>query len=249
MGVQTPSGELCKRKEFIHTVTLHEIDVINSKPSGFLSLFSGDTGEIKQEIRDQIDMKIDNWRETGKADIIPGVLFIDEVHMLDIECFSFLNRAIESDMAPIIIIATNRGITQIRGTEELSPHGIPIDLLDRLLIIHTKPYSKDEIYQIISIRCEEEDVEIEEDAKRFLTEIGVKTSLRYSLHLIQPSFCMAKKRKSHSIEVVDIKRVYSLFVDVDRSTQFLNDYQNQFVFHDEEEEEEDDDDRKEEVDD
>eukprot|EP01083_Nonionella_stella_P292570 995020_1 len=173
--VQTPAGELCKRKEFIHTVSLHEIDVINSKPSGFLSLFSGDTGEIKQEIRDQIDQKIDNWRETGKADIIPGVLFIDEVHMLDIECFSFLNRAIESDMAPIVIIATNRGITEIRGTSELSPHGIPIDLLDRLLIIHTKAYNKDEIYQIISIRAEEEDVEIEENAKKFLTEIGWKT--------------------------------------------------------------------------
>ena len=172
--------------------------------------------------------------------------------MLDIECFSFLNRAIESDLAPIMIMATNRGITEIRGTSELSPHGIPIDLLDRLLIIHTKPYSKEEIHQIISIRAEEEDVEIEENAKRFLTEIGLKTSLRYSLHLIEPSHCIAKKRKSHQIEVEDIKRVYKLFVDVDRSTQFLNDYQNQFVFHDLDEEEEDidndeDDDRKEEL--
>merc|ERR1712228_981282 len=163
-------------------------------------------------------------------------------HMLDIECFSFLNRAIESDMAPIIIIATNRGITQIRGTEELSPHGIPIDLLDRLLIIHTQPYNKEEIHQIISIRCEEEDVEIEENAKKFLTEIGIKTSLRYALHLIQPSFCISKKRKANQIEVGDIKRVYSLFVDVDRSVQFLNDYQAQFVFHDEPNTEEDEDD-------
>lgn len=40
------------------------------------------------------------------------VLFIDEVHMLDIECFSFLNRALESDMAPILVMATNRGITK-----------------------------------------------------------------------------------------------------------------------------------------
>jgi len=32
--------------------------------------------------------------------------------MLDIECFSFLNRALESDMAPILIVATNRGITK-----------------------------------------------------------------------------------------------------------------------------------------
>merc|ERR1712228_567901 len=162
-------------------------------------------------------------------------------HMLDIECFSFLNRAIESDMAPIIIIATNRGITQIRGTEEMGPHGIPIDLLDRLLIIHTQPYNKEEIHQIISIRCEEEDVEIEENAKKFLTEIGIKTSLRYALHLIQPSFCISKKRKANEISVGDIKRVYSLFVDVDRSVQFLNDYQAQFVFHDEPHKEEHDD--------
>jgi len=36
--------------------------------------------------------------------------------MLDIECFSFLNRALESDMAPVVIMASNRGITRIRGT-------------------------------------------------------------------------------------------------------------------------------------
>ena len=73
--------------------------------------------------------------------------------MLDIECFSFLNRALESDAAPIVIMATNRGITKIRGTNYLSPHGLPIDLLDRSLIISTKPYTKNEISQILDIRC------------------------------------------------------------------------------------------------
>jgi len=37
-------------------------------------------------------VQVAEWREEGKAEIVPGVLFIDEVHMLDIECFSFLNR-------------------------------------------------------------------------------------------------------------------------------------------------------------
>lgn len=36
--------------------------------------------------------------------------------MLDMECFSFLNRALESEAAPVVILATNRGITNIRGT-------------------------------------------------------------------------------------------------------------------------------------
>merc|ERR1712048_1313198 len=158
--VQCPEGELQKRKEVVHTVTLHEIDVINSRTQGFLALFSGDTGEIKPEVRDQINSKVTEWREEGKAEIAPGVLFIDEVHMLDIECFSFLNRALEDDMAPIVIMATNRGITKIRGTNYRSPHGMPIDLLDRTIIIPTTQYEEKDLKQILRIRCEEEDTEI-----------------------------------------------------------------------------------------
>ena len=62
-----------KRKEVVHTVSLHEIDVINSRTQGFLALFAGDTGEIKPELRNQIDTKVAEWREEGKAEIIPGV--------------------------------------------------------------------------------------------------------------------------------------------------------------------------------
>ena len=56
--VQCPEGELQKRKEMVHVVTLHEIDVINSRTQGFLALFAGDTGEIRQEVREQIDSKV-----------------------------------------------------------------------------------------------------------------------------------------------------------------------------------------------
>jgi len=150
--VQCPEGELQRRKEVVHTVSLHEIDVINSRTQGFLALFAGDTGEIKPELRDQINNKVGEWREEGKAEIVPGVLFIDEIHMLDIECFSFLNRALESELAPLVVMASNRGITRVRGTRFRSPHGIPIDLLDRLLIISTKPYEIEDIKQILAIR-------------------------------------------------------------------------------------------------
>ncbi|KAI9905629.1 hypothetical protein PsorP6_014215 [Peronosclerospora sorghi] len=229
--VQCPEGELQKRKEVVHVVSLHEIDVINSRSQGFLALFAGDTGEIKDEVREQIDTKVAEWREEGKATIVPGVLFIDEVHMLDIECFSWLNRALESDMAPVLIIATNRGITRIRGTNYKSPHGIPIDLLDRLMIIPTKPYSEAEMRKILTIRCEEEDVEMTEEAKDLLTRIAVETSLRYAIHMIITASLVCTKRKGTEVDVPDIKRVYSLFVDVKRSTQFLMEYQREFMFH------------------
>ena len=46
------------------------------------------------------------------------------------------------------------------GTEYQGPHGMPIDLLDRLLIISTQPYSERELRQILDIRCEEEDCDM-----------------------------------------------------------------------------------------
>merc|ERR1712164_202899 len=247
--VQCPEGELQKRKEVVHTVSLHEIDVINSRAQGFLALFAGDTGEIKPEVREQIDAKVAEWREEGRATIVPGVLFVDEVHMLDIECFSWLNRALESDMAPILVVATNRGITKIRGTDYESPHGLPVDLLDRLLIIYTEPYNADDIKKILQIRCEEEDVEMTDDALSLLTRIGQDTTLRYAIHMISTSHLVCMKRQGTEVGIEDIKKVYTLFMDLKRSVKMLEDYHQDFMFNDvaggNMEEDEDDDDEAE----
>ena len=230
--VQCPEGELQKRKEVVHVVSLHEIDVINSRSQGFLALFAGDTGEIKPEVREQIDAKVNEWREEGKATVVPGVLFIDEVHMLDMECFSWLNRAIESDLAPVLVIATNRGITNIRGTHYKSPHGIPLDLLDRLLIISTRPYSERELKAILTIRCEEEDVEMAPDALELLTRIAKETaSLRYAMHMIMCAALTCRQRKGAEVEIQDISRVYKLFSDLRRSTQFLIEHNKDYMFN------------------
>ena len=65
--VPCPEGELQKRREIVHTVPLHEIDVINSRSRGFLALFSGETGEIRPEVREQINAKVALWSADGKA--------------------------------------------------------------------------------------------------------------------------------------------------------------------------------------
>lgn len=228
--VQCPEGELQKRKEVVHTVTLHEIDVINSRTHGFLALFSGDTGEIKQEVRDQINSKVMEWREEGKAEINPGVLFIDEAHMLDIECFSYLNRALESDMSPVVVMATNRGITRIRGTNYQSPHGIPIDLLDRMIIIRTVPYSDKEMKEILKIRCEEEDCQISDEGMTVLAKISTTASLRYAIQLITTSNLVSRRRKAAEVTMDDVRKCYNLFLDEARSSKILKEYQDEYMF-------------------
>ncbi|KAJ1926226.1 RuvB-like protein 2 [Tieghemiomyces parasiticus] len=229
--VQCPEGELQVRKEVVHTVSLHEIDVINSRTQGFLALFSGDTGEIKPEVREQINTRVAEWREEGKAEIVPGVLFIDEVHMLDMECFSFLNRALEDSLAPVVIMASNRGVTRIRGTKYKSAHGVPADFLDRLHIISTAPYAEDEVRQILKIRADEEDVDLAADALDVLTAIGGETSLRYAIHLITTASLISQKRQAMSVEIQDIKRAYTLFLDEKRSVQYLKEYQDQYLYN------------------
>ncbi|CDF32856.1 unnamed protein product [Chondrus crispus] len=112
--------------------------------------------------------------------------------MLDIDCFYFMNRALESDLAPVLVVASNRGITRIRGTTYKSPHGIPLDLLDRLLIT-TKPFNENDIRKILQLRSE--DVEIMENGLNLLTRIDLDTSLRYAMYLITSSGLVWSKRK------------------------------------------------------
>lgn len=227
--VQCPEGELQVRKEIVHTVSLHEIDVINSRTQGFLALFSGDTGEIRSEVREQIDTKIGEWKEEGKAEIVPGVLFIDEVHMLDIECFSYINRALETELAPIVIMASNRGNTRIRGTDYRSPHGLPLDFLDRVVIVSTQQYTPDEIKQILAIRAQEEEVELTADALAMLTKIGEEAGLRYASNIITTSTLLAQKRKAKQVGIEDVQRSYRLFYDPARSVKFVAEFEKRFI--------------------
>ena len=68
-----------------------------------------------------------------------------------------------------------------------------------------------------------------DDAKELLTKIGTETSLRYAIHMITAASLVAQKRKATEVDVDDVSRVYQMFIDVKRSTQFLTEYQDQFV--------------------
>ena len=228
-AVELPGGSIVKEKEFVYVLSLHDLDTATSRRGSFFSLFFGGKEEITNETRQEVDEMVKKWVDEGRAEIIPGVLFIDEVHMLDIEAFAFLNRAMESELAPIIILASNRGMAKIRGTDINSPHGVPLDFIDRLLIITTKPYSKEEIRKILEIRLKEEKVEMEEDALEYLTDIGSKTSLRYAVQLIAPASNIASHHKRQKITKEDVKEAEKLFVDVKKSMKYLKEYEEMML--------------------
>ncbi|KAG9727731.1 putative RuvB-like 2 protein, partial [Aureobasidium melanogenum] len=251
--VPVPKGEVHKKKQVVQDVTLHDLDIANARPQGGQDVMSmmgqlmkPRKTEITDKLRAEINKVVNKYIDQGVAELVPGVLFIDEVHMLDLECFTYLNRALESSISPIVILASNRGSTTIRGTDNLvSAHGIPPDLLNRLLIIPTHPYSANEIRSIVSTRARLEyssaappslqadkpgaaqglvqTTQLADDALDLLTKHGERVSLRYAIQLLAPSAILSRCRGSDNnmVTAQDVNEAVDLFWDAGRSAGVL----------------------------
>lgn len=228
--VPLPKGEVHKKKEIVQDVTLHDLDVANARPQGGQDVLSmmgqllkPKKTEITDKLRSEVNKVVQKYIDQGVAELIPGVLFIDEVNMLDIEIFTYLNRALESSIAPVVVLASNRGMTTIRGTGDdvKYPHGCPPDLIDRLLIVKTLPYNQEEIKTIISKRAQLEGLVLAPEALEKLSQHGVSSSLRYALQLLAPAGILAKTANRSEIIVDDVEECETLFLDGRRSMAVL----------------------------
>jgi RuvB-like protein 1 (pontin 52) len=234
--VPLPKGDVHKKKEVIQDVTLHDLDVANARPQGgqdivsmMGTLMKPKKTEITEKLRREINKVVNKYIEQGVAELVPGVLFIDEVHMLNLECFTYLNRALESTLSPIVIFATNRGYSLIRGTEISSPHGMPLDLLDRVMIIKLDTYDKESMKQILSIRADVEGIPIDDASLEKLACLGVETTLRYAVQLLTPSFLLAKINGSETVSAVEVEEINHLFHDAKTSARTLRDQDEKYL--------------------
>ena len=149
--------------------------------------------------------------------------------MLDIECFTFLNKALESPLAPIVVFATNRGVCQVRGTSIKSPHGIPMDLLDRLMIIRTTPYTVKEMREILKIRANVEDISITEQGLTRISALAKDTSLRYAIQLLTPCRFLAQSQHLPAVTPEIIDSIIDLFIDAKTSSKRLEQQSSSFL--------------------
>lgn len=83
---------------------------------------------------------------------------------------------------------------------------------------------------MFNFRCEEEDVVLDEPALQVLTSMAGQTTLRYALNLISCAQVLARKRKSDKVQVEDLRRAYSYFMDEERSVQWIKSQQGSLVF-------------------
>lgn len=84
--VPIPKGEVHKKKEIVQDVTLHDLDIANARPQGGQDIMSmmgqlmkPKMTEITEKLRTEINKVVSKYIDQGVAELVPGVLFIDEV--------------------------------------------------------------------------------------------------------------------------------------------------------------------------
>ncbi|KAJ3713409.1 RuvB-like helicase 1 [Lentinula raphanica] len=232
--VPLPKGDVHKRKELVQDVTLGDLDAANARPQGgqdimsvMGSLVKSGRTEVTEKLRKEVNKVVKGYVDQGVAEIVPGVVFIDEVHMLDIECFTYLNALLESPMAPTVIFATNRGNALVRGTQDLvSPHGIPVDLLDRCMIVKTEPYTKEQVAKVLQLRANIEGLKLAEGVLDKLATEGEQSSLRYALQLLAPASVVASINDRAEISLEDVGEMNELFLDAKTSAALISANEN-----------------------
>ncbi|KAF8486481.1 RuvB-like helicase 1 [Gautieria morchelliformis] len=229
--VPLPKGDVHKRKELVQDVTLGDLDAANARPQGgqdimsvMGSLVRSGRTEVTDKLRREVERVVKGYVEQGVAEVVPGVVFIDEVHMLDIECFTFLNGLLESPMAPTVIFATNRGRSTVRGTQDIvSAHGIPADLLDRCLIVKTEAYTQEQVGKVVQLRAAVEGLQLGPGVLDKLAAEGERGSLRLVLLLLTPASILAQLAGRKQIELEDVGEMNELFLDAKTSAGRMGD--------------------------
>jgi DNA helicase TIP49 (TBP-interacting protein) len=84
--VPLPKGDVHKRKELVQDVTLGDLDAANARPQGgqdimsvMGSLVRSGRTEVTDKLRREVERVVKGYVEQGVAEVVPGVVFIDEV--------------------------------------------------------------------------------------------------------------------------------------------------------------------------
>ncbi|KAJ7125883.1 RuvB-like helicase 1 [Mycena filopes] len=198
-----------KHKELVQDVTLGDLDAANARPQGgqdimsvMGSLVKSGRTEVTDKLRREVNKVVKGYVDQGVAEVVPGVVFIDEVHMLDIECFTYLNALLESPMAPTVILATNRGHSSC-------------------MIVKTDGYTREQVGKVVQLRANVEGLRLGDGVLDRLAAEGEKSSLRYALQLLTPASILAALAGRAQIEEEDIGEMGELFLDAKSSAALI----------------------------
>ena len=201
--VPLPKGDIYRKKEVVFNTTLHDLDVSSVNPTGqdVLSLVHQVVKNKKSEITEKLRQDIDSYvNNCNFAEVIYGVLLIEDANLLDIECFTYLNKIIDTGRGPTIILTSNN----IEESNDSLYFGIPRQFLQKCLIIPINK-SKNE-FEVIKRRLAKENLQISDNGLKALENLTLNFGITYTVNIIK-----MLKGLGESITDKDIEKLTSIF--------------------------------------
>lgn len=201
--VPLPKGDIYRKKEVVFNTTLHDLDVSSVNPTGqdVLSLVHQVVKNKKSEITEKLRQDIDGYvNNCNFAEVIYGVLLIEDANLLDIECFTYLNKIIDTGRGPTIILTSNN----IEESNDNLYFGIPRQFLQKCLII---PINKNKNeFEVIKRRLAKENLQISDNGLKALENLTLNFGITYTVNIIK-----MLKGLGESITEKDIEKLTSIF--------------------------------------
>jgi RuvB-like protein 1 (pontin 52) len=215
--ISIPFGKVYKKKNIIQKMTFYDIDCVNFKY--FKNFFSK---KIKNN--DTIGLCVDNmiFKQIlhKKTEIIPGILFIDEIHILDTENLLIINKILESNFSPLFILATNR--INVLNFSSLFENNIFFDFTKKCLTVTIKQIKQNDLFKIISVKARDKKIVLSGFFILNCGKIIKSTSLRFIILLINISKFFLKFSKHKFINFNILSIVDFFFFHFRQSIELLN---------------------------
>lgn len=194
--VPLPKKDVLRRKIVTQVLSLHDIDVAEETSDQLKNTMRHMLGKngVKLSTMQDTNEIVNAYVENGMGEVQPGILFIDECHLLSKRVLFQIIKVIEDDLSPLVLLATNN--KQFLEREDAQ------DLFNRLFVIKME---KDPsiIPDILKMRADKCRLSLHESAFCKLAAIGRERGLRRALNLLSLMKETDKEVTENDVRVLD----------------------------------------------
>ena len=185
-----PKGEVESAKEVVQEASLLEMDFATANPEPGADLLSQvkcivqNTGlnRINMNVRSRVDSFVSDLIAGGRAELVSGLLIIEDAHLMSYELYSFLRCALmtEKNMPMVILI----GQRELLSNEHQNAKGVYEEFFKSSLNVALQPLSIEDLKCAIVTRAKHEQLALDDGSVALLTQTASENTLRYPFALI-----------------------------------------------------------------
>lgn len=181
-----PKGEVEYTREVVQEVSLHEIDFAAANPEPGADILSQVKCIVQNTGFNRINMavrsRVDAFITQKKAELIPGLLIIEDAHLMSFELYSFLKCTLTQEKnVPMVILV---GQKELLSETNRFAKGIYEEFFSSCLSIELGPLSFDELMAAILCRAKHEQLSLDDESVRVLAQAATVHTLRYAFSLL-----------------------------------------------------------------